>query len=817
MKEIKSQIKRKAPLLILLSLLAIPGFGQVTHSMSFTPTDLSFSTQQDYDVVSLPNCTYITKVSEPMLPAISITFVIPSDVKVTGFTIEEKDSTQIDGNYLIFPAQSPWLSDGSPRPDFVLPDTSIYNSTAPYPGVIVELFQEGYFAGIKLAKVFIYPLQYIPKQRRLILYTHFRINLQLEPAPNQSLPVVRRTQEQHDHYINLAKETVVNPNQIDLFANQPSIVPDSMFPKISPNSPLPNGPGTLIIITADSLIDAFTPLAEWHRQRGIRTGFKSVESIYGEFGTEDLQTRIRNYIKYAYTSLGAEYILLGGDTDIIPERLAYPDTVVHPGWCAAADAYYACLDGTWNANNNEFFGEYQFDKVDLEPEVWVGRVSVLNSDEVALFTNKVLTYEQTPPNYTSSGNLLLLGEAIGDNCSGGEWIEDSVITFVPGNVPKFRSYDGYYSGPPDYPPKDQLIGRNPVINDLNEGFYVCYHEGHGNNYSIMVRPYWDEHDEITNWDLEDISNGEKYGLFYSMGCGTCNFDGGIRCFGECWLFAPHCGVAYIGNSRAGVFICSEEYAEWFFKLLYKVKTAYLDYSIGKIYAQSKMIATIDDPKWEHFMEYTLNLMAAPTMPVWTEQPASLSASHRSSIPVQTPVEVTVTVTSDGRPVKDAYVCLYKPYENYYTGYTNGSGKITFWVHYNTTGEVKVTCTRYNEYTPSRTVINVGDIPRGGGPCAGKEISTIPGVYALSPIYPNPSGSITNIGYQVPVSGRVRLKIYDIDGRFVRTLVNEFEQPGYYHICWNRTDEMGKAVGSGIYFCIFEADNYNEIKKLIILR
>ncbi|OPX18603.1 hypothetical protein BXT86_00285 [candidate division WOR-3 bacterium 4484_100] len=802
--------------LILLFVLVAPVFCQVTYSINLTPADLSFSIRHDYDVVALPNCTYITKVSEPMLPMLCVTFVIPTNVTVTGFTIEEKDSVQIDGNYQIFPSQPIWRSDGSPRPNFVPPDTSIYNSLLPYPGKIVELSRVGYFAGIKLAKVFVFPIQYIPGERKLILFTHFRVNLQFEPASDQSLPVVRRTQQQHNRYINLAKKMVVNPNQVDLFANQPPIVPDSMFPQSSSGNPLPKGPGTLIIITADSLVDAFGPLAEWYRQRGIRTDFKTIESINEEFGTDDLQTKIRKFIRNAYINRGTEYILLGGDTDVIPERLAYPNADYFPDWHVAADAYYACLDGTWNANNNEYYGEYQYDKVDLEPEVWVGRVSVLNSNEVSLFVNKVLIYERTPPDYTTSGDLLLLGAAIGDNCSGGEWIEDYVINFVPGDVPKFRSYDGYYSGPPDYPPKNQLIGHNPVINDLNEGFYVCYHEGHGNNYSISVKPYWDGSDEITNWDLEDISNGERYGLFYSMGCETCNFDGGIRCFGETWLFAPHCGVAYIGNSRDGVFIYSEEYAKWFFKLLYKVKSAYLDYSIGKIYAQSKMLATIDPPQWEHFMEYTLNLMATPAMPVWTQEPASLSASHLNTIPVQTPVEVTITVTSDGMPVENAYVCLYKPYENYYTGYTDDSGKITFLVYYRTTGEVKVTCTRYNEYTPSRTIINIVNNPRNNGPCAGNNISAIPKVYALSSIYPNPSRSITNIEYQVPVSGRVRLKIYDINGRLVKTLIDEFEKPGYYNIYWNRKNETGTAVGSGIYFCIFEANNYNEIKKLIIL-
>ncbi|MBA7698834.1 hypothetical protein ES703_107516 [subsurface metagenome] len=96
-------------------------------------------------------------------------------------------------------------------------------------------------------------------------------------------------------------------------------------------------------------------------------------------------------------------------------------------------------------------------------------------------------------------------------------------------------------------------------------------------------------------------------------------------------------------------------------------------------------------------------------------------------------------------------------------------------------------------------------------------------YCLSSPYPNPSNYTAGISYHLLVAGIVSMKIYDISGRMVRTLVDEEKQPGRYFVQWNGRDEYDRMVASGVYFYKFVvnpcgvASSYNETKKLVVLR
>jgi hypothetical protein len=84
-------------------------------------------------------------------------------------------------------------------------------------------------------------------------------------------------------------------------------------------------------------------------------------------------------------------------------------------------------------------------------------------------------------------------------------------------------------------------------------------------------------------------------------------------------------------------------------------------------------------------------------------------------------------------------------------------------------------------------------------------------------YPNPFNLTTTIAYQLPERSQVRLAIYDIAGRQVRTLVNAVQLAGNYHFTWDGTDEYGRSVSSGVYISVLEAGKYKQTKKLILLK
>ena len=91
----------------------------------------------------------------------------------------------------------------------------------------------------------------------------------------------------------------------------------------------------------------------------------------------------------------------------------------------------------------------------------------------------------------------------------------------------------------------------------------------------------------------------------------------------------------------------------------------------------------------------------------------------------------------------------------------------------------------------------------------------PASYRLFQNYPNPFNPITTINYSVPQSSFVTIKVYDVLGREVETLVNEYKQAGYYN-CKLRI-ENGE-LPSGVYFYKLQTDNgFSETKKMLLLK
>jgi hypothetical protein len=89
---------------------------------------------------------------------------------------------------------------------------------------------------------------------------------------------------------------------------------------------------------------------------------------------------------------------------------------------------------------------------------------------------------------------------------------------------------------------------------------------------------------------------------------------------------------------------------------------------------------------------------------------------------------------------------------------------------------------------------------------------LPAAYSLGQNYPNPFNPSTIINYQVKDDCFVSLKIYDLLGRKVATLVNENKKAGYYNINYNAEN-----ISSGVYFYRLETNNFIDTKKMILLR
>ncbi len=94
---------------------------------------------------------------------------------------------------------------------------------------------------------------------------------------------------------------------------------------------------------------------------------------------------------------------------------------------------------------------------------------------------------------------------------------------------------------------------------------------------------------------------------------------------------------------------------------------------------------------------------------------------------------------------------------------------------------------------------------------------VPTVYSLSQNYPNPFNPTTKISFSLPKQQDVTIKIYDIMGREVLTLVNKTMKPGKYDAIWSAINQDGKSVASGVYFYRIVAGDFVESKKMILVR
>ena len=88
----------------------------------------------------------------------------------------------------------------------------------------------------------------------------------------------------------------------------------------------------------------------------------------------------------------------------------------------------------------------------------------------------------------------------------------------------------------------------------------------------------------------------------------------------------------------------------------------------------------------------------------------------------------------------------------------------------------------------------------------------PEKFSLSQNYPNPFNPTTNIHFGVPNDGLVTMKIYNLNGREVKTIVNDFRTAGYYTVSFNASD-----LASGIYYYKLTAGNNSAVNKMVVIK
>ena len=127
-----------------------------------------------------------------------------------------------------------------------------------------------------------------------------------------------------------------------------------------------------------------------------------------------------------------------------------------------------------------------------------------------------------------------------------------------------------------------------------------------------------------------------------------------------------------------------------------------------------------------------------------------------------------------------------------------------------------------ELTVSGELTN--DIPFEGsgmihiiGPAYPQTAGDTPCSFVLYESHPNPFSSNTDISYMLLENTQIKLEIYEVSGRVVKTLVNSKIQAGYHTVCWDGRDDSGRQVASGVYFIKLVSDDYSATEKALLIK
>jgi hypothetical protein len=521
---------RKFASLLLLSLFlsSFTFAEEIQFTYTFQQPKIIFHTQ--YQFVSFDGLVQQARIGEPMLPYQAVKVLLPAGEKAVSIMVEFQDESQLDGVLNLLPRQpsSPISKGGSGQ--FYI-DHALYTSKKVYPEPDKYNLRTEILNGHSIAMSSFSPVIYIPGEGRASWFAKAIVTIHTAPF-DDSKAVLKNLSDRPG-----VKETVLN------LVDNPDFL--SKYPAAAKKGSL-----DMLIITPESFMSAFDNLRDYYSSLSLSSDIISPTEI-GTIATGiDLQEKIRNYIIERYQEDDIRYVLLGGDIEHVPYRGFYchvQSSMVYEDDDIPSDLYYASLDGSWNNNGNNLWGEPGED--DLLPEIAVARMPYSTSAEQAKMLNKVYKY-QAEPVANELVNSLLAGEHLYDNplTWGGDYLDlligyQDVNGYVTNGITPGLEIEKMY---------DRDMGNwsgSQLRSVINSGKTLIHHSGHS-NYNYAMRMY---NSDITDANFSGVNGTDhNYCIVYSHGCICGAFDYS-DCIGENMLKIQNFAVAIAFNSRYGWF------------------------------------------------------------------------------------------------------------------------------------------------------------------------------------------------------------------------------------------------------------------------
>ncbi|MFH1460186.1 MAG: C25 family cysteine peptidase [Candidatus Omnitrophota bacterium] len=544
----------------------------------------------------------IANPGEPVLPVKGVKALIPYNNEIKSYHVELGRRIEQFGSYKIEPGQKEYPLSYEGKIDYTQPKKEIYKSAGVYPAKRAsDKFNKQRLHGYEIAVINLHPVEYTPISGKIAYYDSMTLVIKTQKKSSTAAPFINRHspgKERKCQVKNLPRHRkkllslIDNPQTLDTYNSAVDTQDNSVIQQENSGIAdeqaaaafgiVPSGDYRYVIITAAAFENVFQALVNHKILKGIMATIVTTEWIYANYdgtrpdGGIDNATKIRNFIIDAYENWNTEYVLLAGDGDganlggesedsIIPARCLRSG-----GATIAADLYYACLDGSFDNDQDGEYGEendgIDGEEVDLVAEVYVGRAPVDSISEAENFVNKTIQYDEIGGSYLQQ--CYMLGEYLWVKTWGADYMEEirlgsdnygySTMGFIEN---EFFNVKTHYDK--DNPP----VGCHgqELVDIINNEVHILNHVGHCNNFFLAKLYVPDknifESEEQKNKyaDVNLITNENPF-FMNSQGCYPGAFDNKDAytlnylpddCIAEHLLGEEKGAFALIVNSRYG--------------------------------------------------------------------------------------------------------------------------------------------------------------------------------------------------------------------------------------------------------------------------
>ncbi|MDH7517620.1 MAG: C25 family cysteine peptidase [Candidatus Thermoplasmatota archaeon] len=601
---------------------------------------------------------------EPDLPNICRSIIIPDTaqmkIKVKSYLYKDYE------NILVAPSKGNLPRTVNPD-DLPYEFGEIYNTDCWYPRNIAELEQPYILRDFRGQVVKIYPFQYNPVKKTLRFY--YDITVEVYQDGNNDINSIYRN--------NLPAKIQTDFKQIyeRHFIN---------FNKLGRYTPVEEQ-GNMLIVTYDNFWDNMVPFVEWKNMKGIPTEMVKVSEIGNA-------NAIKQYIKDYYNSTGLTFVLLVGDAAQVP-------TLYAGG--SASDPSYSYIVGN-----------------DHYPDLFVGRFSAENTQQVDTQVERTIEYERDPQidaEWYKKGVGIASSQGPGDDNEMDYQHIRNIRTLLLKFTYTFvdELYDGSQGG------GDAPGNPTPamVATAVNDGRSIINYCGHGSPTSWGTSGF-------SNTDVNALTNDNMLPFITSVACNNGQFDS-YTCFAEAWMRATHNGeptgsIANFMSSKSQSWDPPMEAQDEFINLLVGIpdnkKTTFGALCFNGCMSMNDKYGSSG---WAETDAWTV--FGDPSVQVRTDTPADMSVLHDSEIKQETTTfEITVT------DVEGALCAISRNYELLGYAYTDSTGYAMIEFDQPITGEepLDLVVTAFNKINYMAQITVITNTPpntpqRPTGPANGK--------------------------------------------------------------------------------------------------